>query len=271
MKYSKTYFNTIIYFIVSMFGLIPFYIMFVMGTYYSEDLFRKIVIIPGNYYFQNFKTVIASNFLLYYWNSFYVSVLSTFLSVFISCLAGFAFSKYSFKFRKHLFYFVLMTMMIPTQLGLVAYVIQIRYMGLHNTHIPLIANWAANAFGVFWMTQYIHDSVPMEVIESSRLDGCSEPRIFLSIIIPYIKPAIITLSMLVFLWSWNYYLLPMIIINKPRLFTLPLGIATIGSQYRTDYGARIMGMSLGTIPILMIFTIGSKYFIQGLTAGAVKG
>jgi cellobiose transport system permease protein len=257
--------------ILSLVSLLPFYIMIVMGTYKNEDLFTRIVLLPGNYLLQNLKTVSASRFDLVYMNSLIVSLSSTALSVFVSACAGFAFAKHEFRHKNKLFAFILLTMMIPGQLGIVAYVIEMRYLQLSGTLLPLILPWIANAFGVFWMTQFIRSAVPTEVLESAKMDGCSSVGVFFRIVIPFIYPAITTLSLLVFLWSWNNYLLPLIIVNKPELFTIPLGITSLGDAYRTDLAAQILGLTLGTLPVLVLFAIGSKSFVRGLTAGSVKG
>lgn len=257
--------------LLSLFSLFPFYIMLIMGTYRNEELFGGILLVPGNYLLENFKTVMESRFDLIYLNSIIVSGWSVVLAVLVSSLAGFAFAKHHFKGKRPLFSFILLTMMIPSQLGLVAYIIEMRYLGLTGTLIPLILPWVANAFGIFWMTQFMKGAIPNEVLESARIDGCSEIGVFFKIVVPFIKPAIITLSLLIFLWSWNNYLLPLILINKPELYTIPLGITTLGNLYRTDMAAQILGLSVGTIPVLILFAFGSKSFIRGLTAGSVKG
>jgi cellobiose transport system permease protein len=257
--------------LLSLFALFPFYLMIIMGTYRNEELFTRIVLVPGSYLLENFQTVVASDFHLVYLNSLVVSIVSTVLAVFVSAFAGFAFSKHEFKYKNKIFAAVLLTMMIPGQLGLVAYVIEIRYMGISGTLLPLILPWVANAFGVFWMTQFMKGAVPNEVLESARIDGCSDFSVFFRIVLAFCWPAMTTLSLLVFLWSWNNYLLPLIVINKPELYTIPLAISTLGDAYRTDLAAQILGLSLGTLPVLILFAIGSKSFIHGLTAGSVKG
>jgi len=267
----QTAVNTTLIALLSLFSLFPFYIMTVMGTYRNEELFTKIVYLPGTYLVENFKTVTESRFDLIYLNSIVVSVVSTVLAVFVSALAGFAFAKHEFKGKNKMFAFILLTMMIPGQLGLVAYVIEMRVLGLSGTLLPLILPWVANAFGVFWMTQFMRSAIPNEVLESARIDGCSDIAVFFRIVLAFVWPAVTTLSLLVFLWSWNNYLLPLIIINNPDLYTIPLGITTLGDAYRTDLAAQILGLSLGTIPVLVLFAFGSKSFIRGLTAGSVKG
>src|SRR5665647_73257 len=268
---ARTFLSTGSIALLSIFALLPFYIMIIMGTYQNEDLFTQIVILPGTYLLENLKTVASSHFERVYMNSLIVSIISTVMSVFVSAFAGYSFAKYNFKYKNKIFAFVLFTMMIPGQLGLVAFVIEMRTLHLAGTLLPLILPWVANAFGVFWMTQFIRSAIPNEVLESARIDGCSDIDIFFKIVLAFIYPAITTLSLLVFLWSWNNYLLPLIVINKPELYTIPLGITSLGNAYRTDLAAQILGLTIGTLPVLLLFAIGSKSFIRGLTAGSVKG
>jgi ABC-type sugar transport system, permease component len=257
--------------IITLVSLFPFYMMLTMGTYYSEDIFLGIPLLPHNYVIQNIKTVFEGGFLRFYWNSFYIATLATVFAVFFSAMAGFALSKYNFKGRKLIFNFVLFTMMIPGGLGLVAFIIEMRYFHWSNTHLPLFMPWIQNSFGVFLMTQYMKSGIPNEVIESARIDGCSEPMIFFKIAFAFIKPAAVTLGLITFIGNWNNFLVPLIILNKQTLFTVPLGIFALGNLFRTDYGARLSALSIATVPMIIIFITNSESFIRGLAAGAVKG
>lgn len=271
MKNKKvTVINTIIFFIVAIIAIIPFYFMIIMGTHYSEDIFKGFTFLPGSYLMKNLKTVLEQAFLRFYLNSIIVSVCATVVSVLVSSLAGYALTKFNFRGRNTIFYGIIMTMMIPGHLGLIGYIMIVRIMHMNNTLLPMIIQYSANAFGVFFMAQSLED-VPDSVIESARIDGCSEPGIFFRIVMAYIRPAMSTLAILVFLWSWNNYLLPLIIVNSESLYTIPVGIKSLGTFFRTDYGAQILGLAMATLPIVILFTIGSKSFIRGLTAGAIKG
>lgn len=257
--------------VLSLCALLPFYMMIIMGTHYSEDLYTGVKLFFGKYFVQNFQAVMRQNFLLYYWNSLLVAACNTIGGLLVSALAGYAFAKFYFKGKKVLFAIVVATLAIPQQLGLVGFVLEMRMVGLNNTLFPLIVSGMANAFGVFWMRQFIESSVPDEIIESGRVDGCKEFSIFFRLILPIIKPALITIFLLLFLWSWNSYMTPLVMISDQKYYTIPLSIALISSEYRTDYAARILALSLGTIPILILFACGSKYLIKGLVAGSVKG
>ena len=249
----------------------PLYIVFIMGTYYSEDIFKGLPILPGNYLLENLKTVFANHYFKAYFNSIIVSVVSVILSVFVSSLIGFALAKYHFKGRKAIFTFIMAIMMIPGQIAMIGYMLEMRTLGLNNTLLPLIFTWTSHPLGAFLMTQFIKDSVPTELLESGRMDGCSEPGIFLKIVVPCIKPGFLTLATLVFLWSWNNYILPLILVNKQSMFTIPLMVSNLSNQFRSDYGAIMCALSLSVLPMIIIFSLCSKTFIKGIAAGAVKG
>lgn len=249
----------------------PLYIVFVMGTYYSEDIFKGLPMLPSDYFLTNLKLVISKGFFSAYLNSITVSVASVILSVLISTMIGFALAKYNFKGEKFIFAFVMAIMMIPGQISMIGYMLEMRKMNLINTLLPLIFTWAAHPLGAFLMMQFISDGIPDELLESARLDGCSEPGIFFKIVIPCIKSGFVTLATLVFLWSWNNYVLPLILINKQELFTIPLMVNNLSNAFRSDYGAIMCALGLSVLPMIVIFSLCSRTFIQGIAAGAVKG
>ena len=249
----------------------PLYIVFVMGTYYSEDIFKGLPMLPSDYFLTNLKLVISKGFFSAYLNSITVSVASVILSVLVSTMIGFALAKYNFKGKKLIFAFVMAIMMIPGQISMIGYMLEMRKMNLINTLLPLIFTWAAHPLGAFLMMQFISDGIPDELLESARLDGCSEPGIFFKIVIPCIKSGFVTLATLVFLWSWNNYVLPLILINKQELFTIPLMVNNLSNAFRSDYGAIMCALGLSVLPMIVIFSLCSRTFIQGIAAGAVKG
>jgi cellobiose transport system permease protein len=257
--------------LLSLVALFPFYLMIIMGTHYNEDLYKGIRLLPGKYLLENLNTVLKLDYPRYYLNSITIAVCNTFGGVLVSSLGGYAFAKFNFKGKKPLFTFVIATLAIPMQLGLVGYVLEMRTLGVINTILPLIFSGMASGFGVFWMTQFIGSAVPTEILESGRIDGCNDYGIFFKLVLPIIKPAIITIALLLFLWSWNSYMIPLVIVTKKENYTIPLSIAMISTEFRTDYAARILSLAISTIPIVGMFSFGSKYLIQGLTAGSVKG
>lgn len=257
--------------VVSLLSLFPFYIMIVMSTHYNEDLFKGIPIWPGDHLVENLRTVLQADFGRVYSNSLIVSVASVALATLTSTLIGYAVAKFDFKGRRWLQIFVVLTMMVPTQVGLIGYIIEMRNIGAGNTLWPVILIWAAFPFGAFFMIQFMRDAIPNDLLECARIDGCSEPGIFIRIVLPIVKPGLATLATLVFLWSWNNYLLPLVTINKSEWYTLPVFISNLGIVHRTDYAARMAALTMTTVPVLLLFLLGSRTFMKGLTAGAVKG
>ena len=254
----------------SLLVLMPFYIMIIMGTHLSEDLLTSLQLAPGGYLAINLANVLKTNFFLFYKNSLYTSIIATVGCVIVSGMAGFAFAKYRFGGKRLLFGTVLATLMIPMQLGLVGLMMQLKAMGLMNTHFALIVPPMANAFTVFWITQYIKSAVPTEILESARMDGCGDFVVFWRIVFPICRPANITVFLLSFLSSWNNYLTPLVVLNKEELYTIPMGATLFSTTYRNDYGAQTLALTLATLPVIILFAFGSKYLIQGLAGGGVK-
>lgn len=271
---SRKWINALVYIvlaIVSVISLVPFWLMFTMSTYKSEMIFQHNPLIPSNYLLENLKTIFASNFIQSYGNSLFVSIVSMAASVLICAMVGYAMNVYNFRYKKAISTFIMMTMMVPSQLGIIGYMIEMRNLHINNTLWPMIFTWFASGFGAYWMISFVKGALPLELVESARIDGATEPRIFSSIVIPCIKPGILTLCLLIFLWSWNNYMIPLVFVNKEDNYTIPIFVKSLASAFRTDYGAQLAGLTLATIPLLILFIIGSKNFIRGLTAGAVKG
>ncbi|MBD2870839.1 carbohydrate ABC transporter permease [Paenibacillus arenilitoris] len=257
--------------LISVVSLLPFYLMMTMSTYYTEDLFKGLPLWPSDFLRENLATVFRSNFAQVYLNSLTVSVAAVASCLLISAMIGYAIAKFRFRLRSALHFFMMITMMVPTQVGLIGYVIEMKALGMGNTLLPVILIWTAFPFGAFFMTQFIKDTVSQELLESARLDGCSEPGIFFRVVLPLVKPGLSTLAMLVFLWSWNSYLLPLVVINNQKWYTLPLFISNLGIVHRTDYAAMMTALCMAVVPLLVIFILASKTFIKGITAGSVKG
>ncbi len=252
-------------------SIIPFLLMFLMATQDNQTIFAGKILTLGRSLSDNFQTVAEAEYFRSFLNSLFVSVSSTLLTVFFGAMAGFGFAKYEFRHKKIIYQLVILTMLVPMEVGLVAFVWEMKILHLSKTFLPLILPNMANAFSVFWMTQYIKDAFPYELIESGRIDGCSDMGIFLRMALPIIKPAIFTLSVISFLQSWNNYLLPMIMINDPKKFTVPLVIASIGNMFVADYGARLLAVAAGILPIMIVFILFSRQITEGLASGAVKG
>ena len=271
MKKAKSVGLGIILAAISIVSLIPFWLMFSMSTYKSEMIFQNNPMIPSDFFLENLKTIFQSNFVQSYLNSFLISAAAMILSVIICAMAGYAMNVYEFRFKKLVNAFIMMTMMVPTQIGIIGYMIEMRDLKINNTLLPMILVWLASGLGAYWMISFVKSGLPRELVESARIDGAGEMRIFAGIALPCIKPGIITLCLLQFLWSWNSYMYPLVFVNKAENYTIPIFVKSLASAYRTDYGAQLAGLTLSTIPVLILFIFGSRNFIKGITAGAVKG
>jgi len=260
----------IIMIMLAVFAFIPFYAMFAMGTYDSFKMF-EFNGLPSNYLMENLKTVGGSTMLTFFKNSAIVSFFSIIFSLIFASLCGYGLAKFKFKGSKFLYNLILITMMVPAQLGIVAYVYEMRIFHINNSLLPVILPFTFSAFGAFWMKQYIEEAVPDEIIESARMDACGEIGIFFRIVLYLISPALITLGLLVFVWSWNSFFIPLVSITDLKLFTVPLGVNSFNGLYFTDNGAKILSLSFATLPVLLVYMIFSSHLESGLAAGAVKG
>jgi ABC-type glycerol-3-phosphate transport system permease component len=210
---------------------------------------------------------------LWIYNSFIVAIAVTILTVFLCTLAGYAFAKYDFKGKKKLFIFMVATAMIPFPIIMIPLYVLVGRMGMNDTLLGLIIPFVAPAIGIFMMRQFI-TSVPDELIQAARADGAGEFRIFWQIVVPLVWPGIATLSIITYVNSWNSFLWPLIILRDDLNYTIPLGMTevfalSVGQE--PQYGQAMAFATLTTIPIIFIFSFVQKYYIAGLSAGAVKG
>ncbi|CUA81337.1 carbohydrate ABC transporter permease [Anoxybacillus suryakundensis] len=192
-------------------SVFPLYWMFVMATQ-PNHVINKLppAVVPGDKLVENFQNVLENiDFFGAMWNSFVVASLTTLGVLFFSSLAGFAFAKLQFKGREKLFAVILITMMIPPQLGLIPQYFIITKLGWLNDLKAIIVPGLMNAFGIFWMRQYIKDAIPDELIEAAKIDGCSIFRVYWNIVVPSILPAFATLGILTFMFVWNDFLWPL--------------------------------------------------------------
>ena len=194
------------------------------------------------------------------------------VTVFFGALAGFGFAKYRFPGRTLLFLFVISTIMMPFQILVVPLFIEVKSFGWANSYPGLIIPGMMNAFGVFMMRQYASD-LPDELLEAARVDGAGEFHIFLRIVMPLLVPALASLAIIVFIWSWGNFLWPLVIVQDRELNVLAVGLTnyTHPYQHAPMWGAAMAASTVATVPIACLFVFFQRYFIKGLTAAAVKG
>ncbi|GMQ62149.1 carbohydrate ABC transporter permease [Vallitalea maricola] len=223
---------------------------------------------------KNYKEVLFNqnpSFLLYFKNTVITTVVSVFGTVITASMAGYAFAKMKFKYRDKLFMLYLITMMVPFQVLMVPQFILFKYMGIFNTLWALILPRLFSPLSTFLMRQFFVD-IPNSIIEAGRIDGASEFRIFHKLVFPLAKPALATVVILNFVWRWNDYEGPLIFLTDKKYYTLTVGLTNFIDEAGVAQDHLIMaGAVVALIPMLVIFLIGQKYMIQGLTAGSVKG
>ena len=205
----------------------------------------------------------------YFINSVYIATASTLLTLFFCSLGGYAFAKYQFRGKTILFGILLASMMIPFQVLLVPLFGLMSDIGWLNSYNAIIIPFSVGAFGVFLMRQFIV-TIPSELLDAARIDGCSEFGIYYRIVLPVIKPALGALTIYTFLSSWNGYLWPLIVLRDEGKYTLPIGLANLVGIYRQDYGMLMAGTLLSLLPIIILFLAMQREFVQGITFGGVK-
>lgn len=203
-------------------------------------------------------------------NSLVIAIAVTAWHIVFDSMAGYAFAKRRFPGREVLFWLILSTLMIPPQVTLIPLYLITQRMGLLDSPFAIILPGTAAAFGIFLMRQYIQ-TLPSELIEAARMDGCSEPRIFFSIILPLCKPAVAALAIFSFVRVWNDFLWPLIAMIKPQNYTLTVGIANMQGEFMTDFGILFAAAALAALPMIAFFLLFQKYFLEGVRMGAVKG
>lgn len=226
---------------------------------------------PRNWTLENYTNALSrGNFARYIFNSFIVAITSTILAVVINSMSGYALAKFKFKGDTVIMLIILSTIMLPLEIIMVPIFQVLKTFGLYNSLWALIIPPAATPTGIFLMRQYLL-TIPDEIIQSARIDGASEWRIFYSIILPNAKPAIATLAIFSFMWRWNDYVWPLIAINNPKKYTLQLAIANLTGEFGTDYTSVLAILAISMIPMLIIFIMFQKQFVQGTVESGMKG
>lgn len=253
--------------------MIPFMMMMVNATRNGNEILTGFSLIPSTHLKENWDTVFSYfNLFLGMRNSLIVAIPATLLGAYFSTLTAYGLAFYKFKGNKVIFTVILVFMMIPGQLSLIGFYQLCSKLKLINSYIPLIIPAIASPGTVFFLRQYILSSLPKSLIEAARMDGANELFSFHRIVIPIVAPAVATMGIMGFIGNWNNYLLPMILLSKNKMMTLPVMMATLrASQDITrNQGATYLSVAISVIPILLVFAVFSKYIISSVSAGAVK-
>jgi len=253
-------------------ALFPFYWIVVGSTYPTEEVLRHPPhFIPGHFLWTNLKNLQESiRFIRAVFNSLFVTTVYTIISIFVCALTGYGFAKHRFWGRDLFFFIILSTMMIPPHTYFVPLFKMMLKLGWVNTYQGIILPFIGYPFGIFLMRQNML-AIPSDVLESARIDGCGEFRMFLQIALPNAKPALASLSIYLFLFQWNRFLWPLIMLREEEMFTLPVALATLSELKFPQYGQLLSGVAVSVIPMLIVFIFMQRQFVVGLWGSAIKG
>lgn len=252
-----------------------FYVLFINASRSNSELKRGFSAVPGAYLVQNWKSLMGGTLPVISGliNSFIIAILSAALSTYFSTMTAFAIHAYEFRFKKQIFTFILMIMMIPTQVTALGFLQLIGNMGLDDNCLPLIIPSVATPAVFFYMKQYMDSTLPLSLIEAARIDGAGEFRTFNQIVVPLMKPAIAVQAIFSFVASWNNYFVPALILHTDSKKTLPILIAMLRSAdfLKFDMGQVYMMIAFSIFPVILVYLLLSRYIVGGVTLGGVKG
>lgn len=252
--------------------LLPFVYMISTSLKSTSEVFVvPLKWIPDVLRWENYTTALAEHPIGHYFrNSLIVGVSVTALNLLTCSLAGYSFAKFTYRGRDVLFGVVLATMMIPLASMIIPLYLVVRDLGWIDSYWGLIVPAGTSAFGIFLMRQHML-TIPNDLLEAARLDGGSEPRIFLEIVLPLSRTALASLAIFIFMWNWDSFLWPLLVATKDEFRTLPLGVALFESSYGTNYPQLMAVAFLAMIPVLVVFLLLQRNFIQALTMSGIKG
>lgn len=253
--------------------IVPFLWMFSASIKTDREVFimDPFVFIPEIPRWSNYRDIWTKiPMLTFTQNTVYLTIVVTILQLVTSSFAAYSFAKLNFRHKNTLFLAYIATIAMPWQVYMVPQFIMMRKMGLNDKLLAMICLQAFSAFGVFMMKQF-YEGIPDDLCEAARIDGMSEYRIYASIMLPLSKPALSTLTIFTFVNTWNDYLGPLIYLRSQEKKTIQLGLKMFISQYSSDYGLIMAGSVLSLIPVLIVFLVLQKYFVQGVAATGLKG
>lgn len=279
VKPGSLIFKIFVYFIcisLSILCVFPFYTMIVNATRSTNEIMSQAVaIIPSSSLDDNMNVINRNatfNAFVGFRNSFIISGSTVFLALYFSSLTAFALTAYDWRLRQPFFTFILAVMMIPGQIVAIGFYMMIWRLDLINNYLPLILPAIASPGIVFFMRQYLIAIYSPDIVNSARIDGAGEFRIFNQIMLPIMKPALATQAIFVFVNSWNALFMPMMLLTDRNMYTMPRMVTLLRSNiYNTEYGAIYLGLTLSILPIFLVYMFLSRYIIAGVQLGGVKG
>lgn len=260
--------------LIVLISVLPLYYAFLLASSTAADIAQSPIpsLVPQGHFFDNVTRVLNAG--IGFWqaliNSVIVSILTALSVIFFSTLAGYSFAKLRFRGRNGLLAFVIGTMAVPTQLGVIPLFIVMAKLDWIGKLQAVIVPGLVTAFGVFWMTQYLSEALPFELIEAARVDGCSMIRTFWHVALPASRPAAAMLGLFTFVGSWTNFFWPFIALGSTNP-TLPVALQLLQASYFKDLSLIMAGVVLATVPLLLLFVFAGRQLVSGIMAGAVKG
>lgn len=227
--------------------------------------------LPASPTVENYKTIFSENIGVFFWNSLYVSALRTIIPVYSSALLGYVFAKFNFRGKNFMFSVFIATMMIPWIVTIIPLYNLFNMSGLLDSHLALILPSIISGYGIYLVRSFMFQ-VPTSLMESARIDGCGEFKIFNQIVLPLVSPAMAALGIILFLNAWDDYLWPFLVLTTESKYTLTIGLAKYAfKQYTVAYGPVLAGSVISIFPVIVVYVILQKYIIEGISLGGVKG
>ncbi len=261
--------------LVSFLCLFWFYVLFVNATRSHGELTKGFTPIPSTYLLKNWQGVMAGTLPIVrgMFNSLFVALCSAVLCTYFSTMTAYAIHVYDFKIKKFMFTFIMAVMTIPTQVTALGFLQLVSDMKLEDNFIPLIVPAIAAPVTFFYMKQYMESALPLSLVEAARIDGSGEFRTFNTIVLPLMKPAIAVQAIFTFVSSWNNYFTPALILHNDKMKTLPILIAQLRSAdfLKFDMGQVYVTIAFSIFPVIVVYLILSKFIVQGVAMGSVKG
>ncbi|MFW2490188.1 carbohydrate ABC transporter permease [Clostridium chromiireducens] len=265
----------ILFAVIAVILLIPFYTLFIStfkdgAVVVAKGMDASIDISKMS--LKNYVILFTAknSFFIWFFNSLFLTIGQVALQLFISAFVAYGFAMYDFKGKNFLFVCVLFVMMVPFEILMLPLYSQVSNMHLTNSYAGIILPSIANASTIFFFRQYL-SGIPKDLVEAGRIDGASEYGIFFRLILPIMKPSFAAMAILNAMGSWNNLLWPMLVLKDAKKFTLPIGLNTLMTPYGNNFNVLFVGSFLSILPIFILFMCFQKYFVDGMTAGAVKG
>lgn len=268
-------FLTVLFVLLSIVILIPIWAIFIGSFQDGSMLIRNGLNLSIDFSQASLDNFImlftdSGNYFRWFFNSMVLTVVQVVLTLLISSFVSYGFAAYDFKFKTPLFICVLLIMSVPFEMLMLPLYVQINDMSFSNTYTAVILPFLAHASTIFFFRQYL-TGIPREIIEAGRIDGATEYGIFFKLIMPIMKPSFAAMAILNGMNSWNNFLWPLLVLRSSSKYTLPIGLNTLVTPYGNNYDLLIVGSFFSIVPILVLYLCFQKYFVDGMTAGAVKG